>query len=50
MRAVIFYNIFLSLFNNFTKVYGEIKKVLKNTSFHNVFMKGIIISGSNESC
>lgn len=34
----------------FTKGYAEIKKVLKNTFFYNVFMKGIIISGSNESC
>lgn len=34
----------------FTKGYAEIKKILKDTSFHNVFMKGILISGSNESC
>lgn len=34
----------------FTKGYTEIKKVLKKTSFHNVFIKGIIISGSNGSC
>lgn len=34
----------------FTKGYAEIKKILKDTSFHNAFMKGIIIRGSNESC
>lgn len=37
-------------FSAFTKGYAEIKKILKDTSFHNVFMKRILISGSNESC